>query len=356
MSADRLPVMRVELPFWAELEHLVTSIQSAGVYSNFGPQVRAYEAEFAALVGCKPDCVVSAVNATLGIQGALSVMDLPQWILQGWTFAATAHAAKSATSRLVFGDVESTTWLLDPKNVWKGAGALLTAPFGSPIRIDDRWNHAGGIVIDAAASVGSPPEVDSSFSGNWAIVYSLHATKILGIGEGGMVVFSDSDLASRFRDWTNFGFSGARIAQGPGTNAKMPELLAAVGRVRLSHADEEFEEWRYVRRFAHATGETHDINPFFSIESLVSPYWITEFKTEWEKRRVEEALWSENIETRNWWSDGCHRMPAFRGVDSVSPLVVSDDVASRTLGLPFFRGMTPKMVERISQVIGAALR
>lgn len=355
MPAEHVPVMRVEIPFGPGFERFFADVQSSGIYSNFGPQVRAYEAEFAQLIGADPECIVSASNATFGIQGAMLALDLPYWTLQAWTFSATAHAARGASVDFVFGDVEVGSWVLDPESVREGSGAVLTAPFGASVAVDKRWNHVGGLVVDAAASVGSPPVIDADFSSDWAVVYSLHATKILGIGEGGMVVFSSGQLAKRFRDWSNFGFSGSRSAQGTGTNAKMAELLAAFGRFRLTGADQELEEWRLVRSAAHRIGEIHGFNPVFSSETLVSPYWIAEFDSAVHKERVAKALESEGIDTRDWWSDGCHQMPAFRDIASVSPLVVTDDFAARTIGLPFFRGMTQTMLQRVSTSIGAAL-
>jgi len=355
MSSEHIPVMKVEIPFGPGFEIKLVEIRSSGVYSNFGPQVRAYEAEFAHLIGADPDCIVSASNATFGIQGAMLALDLDDWTVQAWSFAATAHAAQGASVNFVFGDVELKSWVLDPLSVRGGAGAVLTAPFGASVTVDKRWNHVGGLVVDAAASVGSPPMIGSDFLKDWAVVYSLHATKILGIGEGGMVLFSNRGLAKKFRDWSNFGFSGSRSAQASGTNAKMAELLGAFGRFRLTSADQEIEEWRLVRSAAHEIGEIHGFNPAFSSASLVSPYWIAEFKSVLQKKRVEDALKLDSIDTRNWWSDGCHQMPAFREIESASPLVVTDDLATRTVGLPFFKGMTRTMFERISKVIGRAL-
>ncbi len=354
-ASEPVPVMKVEIPFGEGFERLLADIRSSGIYSNFGPQVRAFEAEFAQLVGADPECIVSASNATVGLQGAMLVLDLPKWTIQAWTFSATAHAARGASVELAFGDVELDSWVLDPESVSEGSGAVLTAPFGASVAVDKKWNHVGGLVVDAAASVGSPPVIDWDFSPDWAVVYSLHATKILGIGEGGMVLFSSGQLAKKFRDWSNFGFSGSRTAQGTGTNAKMAELLAAFGRFRLTRAGQELEEWQSVRSTAHKIGEIHGFNPVFSSESLVSPYWIAEFESMLQKKQVVNALTLDGIDTRDWWSDGCHQMPAFREIVSVSPLLVTDDLAARTIGLPFFRGMSPTMFERVSTSIGAAL-
>jgi dTDP-4-amino-4,6-dideoxygalactose transaminase len=64
-------------------------------------------------------------------------------------------------------------------------------------------------------------------------VVSLHATKVLGIGEGGFLATDDQDLARRVRQLTTFGFRGSRESQIPATNAKLSEYAAAIGLAAL---------------------------------------------------------------------------------------------------------------------------
>jgi PAS domain S-box-containing protein len=71
-------------------------------------------------------------------------------------------------------------------------------------------------------------------------VVSLHATKVLGIGEGGFVLCDDPALTRSIRARTNFGFDGTREANVPAFNAKMSEYHAAVGNAAL-------DEWRNAR-------------------------------------------------------------------------------------------------------------
>ena len=348
-----IPVMKVELRFDSHLLPYLLEIEAAGVYGNFGPQVVAMETEFAQLVGVPATRLVSVANATLGLQGAMAMLDCSTWVIPSWTFAATAHAAMmQRNAKIWFGDVEEHTWALDPSHVLEGEGAVVTAPFGAQVSIGSEWNHVSCLVIDAAAAIGAFPVILPEFDQPWAIVVSLHATKVLGIGEGGLVVFSSEHLAQRFRQWTNFGFFGSREAEFLGTNAKLPEVTAAIARFRLKKWETEREDWEALRQRVHQVGENLGINPPFSLPTWVSPYWIGVFSDSGMKDKVLESLSSFDVESRNWWGKGCHSMTAFQSLPRRSELRVTDRLAATSLGLPFFLGLTDREIHVISNHLG----
>ena len=104
------------------------------------------------------------------------------------------------------------------------------APFGAPFNIEewDEFHRVTGIpvVIDAAAGF------DTASAGLSPVMISLHATKAMGIGEGGLILCRDNNLAEQIRAARNFGFLGERVAEIPGMNAKLSEYGAAVGLAR----------------------------------------------------------------------------------------------------------------------------
>lgn len=350
-----IPVMKVDIGIDHDFVDYLSTIRSSGTYGNFGPQVSLMETEFSHLLGVPASQLVSVANATLGLQGAMSVLDCSTWVIPSWTFAATAHAAlMQSNAEIWFGDVEENTWALDPSQVLGGEGAVVTAPFGAQVSIGNEWNQVSCLVIDAAAAIGSFPVILPEFEKPWAIVVSLHATKILGIGEGGFVVFSSDDLAKRFRQWTNFGFFGSREAEFAGTNAKLPEVSAAIARFRLEKWAEEREDWETLRQKVHHVGEDLGINPPFSNPSWVSPYWVGVFSDSRTKRKVLNILSSYDVESRNWWGKGCHNMTAFQSLPRRSSLRLTDRLAETSLGLPFFRGLTDREIRVIASSLGSS--
>lgn len=94
------------------------------------------------------------------------------------------------------------------------------------------------VVIDAASSFGTvtSEEDEASHFGRGfegAVVFSFHATKSFGIGEGGLVYSMNHDLIKRIRQSGNFGFSSSRESVLQGLNSKMSEYTAAVALATL---------------------------------------------------------------------------------------------------------------------------
>ena len=173
-----LPVMKVDLGLGEGILPFIEEIQSSGIYGNFGPQVMKLEAEYAELLGLPKSRLVSTSNATVGLQGALAMIEMDSWVIPSWSFAATAHAARLQNCEAYFGDVHWDSWVLDPNEVRAGEGAVVTAPFGAQINIGSEWNHVGGLVIDAAAAIGAFPEEKAAFSLVQVLVWAAPITVV----------------------------------------------------------------------------------------------------------------------------------------------------------------------------------
>ena len=187
--------------------------------------------------------VVTTANATVGITVALLARRVPAGSLcmvPSWTFAATPHAARAAGLTPWFHDVDRRTWALNPyqvmetlKGMSRPVGAMIVvSPFGAPIDIDawQEFEDRTGIVVVVDRAAG----FDTTRPGRIPQVVSLHATKILGAGEGGFIATTDTRLLERLRAACNFGFQGSRNAMLPALNAKMSEYHAAVGLASLA--------------------------------------------------------------------------------------------------------------------------
>jgi dTDP-4-amino-4,6-dideoxygalactose transaminase len=253
-----------------------------------------------------------------------------------------------------FIDIERDSHWLDVPEGSASRGVLVVAPFGLPIRADLLARQTP-TVIDAAASLGVSEGALHEISENVMVVYSLHATKVMGIGEGGFVVFGSAERAERFRAWTNFGFYGSRESELVGPNAKMSEFHAAIGHAVLDGWEEEKAEWLAARRLVRNITTRFNLNSLDYPDDYVSPYWIVDFASAEERQEVERTFSSAGIATRRWWQDGCHRMPAYRGVEHAG-LVNTERVSNVSLGLPFFRGLADvgedALVAAISDAIG----
>lgn len=333
-------------------------------YSNHGPLLRRLESRLAARFGVPDGAVACVANATQGLSLTLRALDAPAGglcLMPAWTFAATPSAARAAGLTPYFVDVDAESWALDPDRARaaladapRPVGAVIpVAPFGAPMDVAgwDEFAAETGIAVvrDAAAAV------DTVAAGTTPAVVSLHATKPLGAGEGGLVVTRDPLLAARIRALACFGFAGDRRSRHAGTNAKMSEYAAAVGLAAL-------DGWT-ARRAALA----RLIALYLSeLGGLPGTAFSPGFGAGWVSSTcsvllppgtvatVRDRLDRAGIEARPWWQGGCHTHPAFADCPRLD-LSTTEDLAARTLGLPFSADLVPADIARVGDALADAL-
>ena len=330
-------------------------MDGAGIYSNFGPLVTQLEQRYASLLGVAAQQVVTSANATLALAGAVAALDKSEWSVPAWTFPATAHAPLLVGRRLAFADVSLDSWLLGedsrPKR-GENRGRIPVIPFGASFQLDDFDLEEESLVIDAAASLGNFPNLES-LPQSWAVVFSLHATKILGCGEGALTVFGSSKAAAEFKAWSNFGFAGSRVPRFVATNAKMSEIAAAYALAALDQWETSEISWRRIHATASAISEKHGLARSPRADSSLSPYWIGVFEDESATKKAELAFAAKAIDTRRWWPEPLPSAPAFS--NHARGRYPNCDLLSRvTLGLPMHLALTPGDFNRIDDALAAA--
>jgi dTDP-4-amino-4,6-dideoxygalactose transaminase len=346
---DRVPVMAPRAPTAADALDRLQQIDASGWYSNLGPQERELRERFASRLRVSSSQVATVANATLGLAGAVSTLGGRRWSVPSFTFAATPAAVLAAGAELDLSDIDPRSWVLDPPD--EADGWIPVAPFGAPPELG-AWAGRERVVHDAAASLGEDLDLSVLPPGH-AVVFSLHATKVLGSGEGGLVIFGDAEDTARFRAWTNFGFSGTRQARAPGINAKLSEVQSAYVHAALDGWEQERTEWSAARRSAVAMADRLGLELVPSSRHGINPYLIAILADEHQAAHVERVLEDRSVGTRRWWST-CHTMPAYRTFAStVYPH--SERAAASSLGLPMFRGLSAGHIELIEAALAAAL-
>ena len=195
-------------------------------------------------------------NATIGLMLAIkdAVGEQPSGqfaLMPSFTFAAAAHAALWCGLTPLLCDIDPATWAADPaaesemlaRYAGKIAVVMPYATFGYPIDLEHYTRLAAQlgvpVVVDAAASLGTFDEQGRGFGTGFAgsVVYSMHATKSFAVGEAGLIYSADPDRIARLRTMSSFGFGEPRTATMPGLNAKLSEVTALLGRLRLADYD-----------------------------------------------------------------------------------------------------------------------
>lgn len=369
---DNIPVARPRLPTAQEILPWLERIDASRVYSNWGPLNELFERKLAETFGGH---AVTVASGTAGLVCSLLAVceERPKGLclLPAWTFVATAHAAVAAGLTPCFLDPDEANWTLTPQLVERALDGLLgrrhvpntrvsavivVAPFGRPLdpRIWDDFSSRTGIpiVIDAAAAV------DGLKVGRAPTVVSLHATKCLGIGEGGFVATTDGDLARRIKRAANFGFFGSRRAEVPAMNAKLSEYHAAVGLAALAAWPEQRQRFLGVaRRLAPHLRSAGCTWLEGWGESWISSTCVVRLPHGLSAEDAMVAMGLRGIATRAWWGRGCHVQPAFERCPrwpADVPLHVTERLADTTLGLPFFVDLPEGAEERIAGALAAA--
>jgi len=362
---DRIPFLRPSLVPSESYLRLLQQIDATHLYSNYGPLCTAFESRVIseAYEGVGSLCTVN--NATIGLMLAIHQARRPgrYAVMPSFTFAATPLAAQWAGLEPYFVDVDPKTWCLDPIKLQEAldrlgdevAMVVPYATFGTGMDLEPYAAlHRSGIpvVVDAAASFGTQVEGEwygKGFPG--FVVFSFHATKAFGIGEGGAVYGGDEAAIQRLRRAGNFGFGADRASCDQGLNSKISEYTAAIALATW----EVYPEKARRRRAIHDTYEAElaalDLSRAgwapqlvrgtvpFQFMPLLCPVggWNCE---------VVERLSARGIECRTYFSPACHQQTQFAGCPH-GGLEVTEDLSRRILSLPLWEEMDLDHVRRV---------
>lgn len=216
-------------------------VLESGVYV-LGPQLEAFEREFATYIGAK-HCVgvSSGTDALTLILEAIGV-EGKEVLVPALTFIATAEAVVHAGATPVFTDVDRDTWCMTgetarPHLSDRTAAVLPVHLFGNPAPMRDFLGFVERgipVVEDACQAVGSTYDGEMCGSLGDAAAFSFYPSKTLAcFGDGGAVVTDDGALAMRVRRLRSHGSVDNRHHTQVGHTNRLDELQAAALRVLL---------------------------------------------------------------------------------------------------------------------------
>ena len=330
------------------------------IFSNSGPAARRLEAALAEhYAGSRREVILTA-SCTAGLSAALLGLGATgRVIVPAFTFPATAQAVLQSGCRPVFCDVSPTTWELDPDAL---AAVLRRHPasvvmhvraFGFCRDLDDvtavAARSGARVIVDAAAALGGRLADGTPVGRDGDVeVFSMHVTKVFGIGEGG-AIFAPAEHASRIRLACNFGFDGRDVVM-PGLNAKLSDVHAAIGLAVLDRIDAFIARRREVAaRYDHALAEC----PWATGAGAAGapPLQTYPMLVDGADRAagLVEHCGRRGVELRRYYSPALHLTSAFRECERGS-VTVAEDLARRMVCLPVHSEMTDA---EIDAVIGA---
>ena len=361
-----IPIMRPRLPSAEEIAPWLRMIDGTRWYTNFGPLETLLRQKLGELAGLSVANSALFSSGTSALHLALETMvgDRPGLcIMPAWTHVGTAVAAVSAGLRPYLMDCDPATWALDPDAVERRARSLdvravvVVAPFGA--RIDyQAWEEFSRrssipVVIDGAAAFDQFVNFGSSIAwGRTPVMVSLHATKVFGVGEGGLLLSADPDMILRAQESSNFGIKDDRIIDGAIGNFKMSEYTAAVGLAAFDGWPERRAQLAELGAAMAAKLAEHGLRarPGFGRDFVSATCMISAPGRSVEE--LEASLAAAGIGTRRWWREGLHKIPQF-GAQEQEDLPVTSQIAQSYIGVPFDPDMPSEVID---QVISAARR
>src|SRR5277367_3410979 len=228
----------------AELRAAVERVLDSERYI-LGPEVSAFETEFAAYCGARQ--AVGVANGTEAITIALRAMGVgpgDEVVVPSFTFYASAEAIPPTGARPVFCDIDPSTYCVTAETVRaaltpRTKAVIAVHLFGNLAPIAEIQALGVPVLEDAAQAAGSlAPGGGRPGALGAAGTFSFFPSKNLGcFGDGGMITTSDEAVAERARTLRFHGSHDKVTYEQVGYNSRLDELQAAILRVQLPHLD-----------------------------------------------------------------------------------------------------------------------
>ncbi|WP_435552407.1 DegT/DnrJ/EryC1/StrS family aminotransferase [Natrinema sp. CGMCC1.2065] len=364
-GAGPVPIADPELSE-AALER-VESLLADGRLAD-GPEVRAFEDEFAAY--CGTDAGVATSNGTTALHAALEAIGLADGeavITSPFSFVASANAVRLAGGKPVFADIDPETYTLDPADVRRVlrerddvVGLLPVHLYGLPADMaalcEIANDHDLFVLEDACQAHGAA--VDGTRVGGFgdAACFSFYPTKNMTTAEGGMIVTDRDDVAERAASYVNHGRdvggTGGYDHVELGHNYRMTSLEAAIGRAQL---DRLAERNRARRENAAVYDEALAELP---VETPTEPAGYRHVYHQYTVRTHDRDALAATLEDRDvgtgiYYETPIHRQPAYETVSSAAAkFPVAERAADEVLSLP----VHPTLSERDRRTVVEAVR
>jgi perosamine synthetase len=348
-----------------------------------GPEVAAFEREFAAFVGASCACAVS--NCTTALHLALIAVGVQpgdEVITVSHSYIATANAVRYCGATPVFIDIESHTFNLDPTQVEAvlsphTRAILCVHQMGMPCDLasilEIARRHGLPVVEDAACAMGSEIAWDGQFEkigrprGDVAC-FSFHPRKIMSTGDGGMLTTANAEWHAKFSmlrqhgmsvpDTVRHGSPQVIFEQHPmlGYNYRMTDIQAAVGREQLKRlpeivASRRLLAKRYDDLLSNNIGLATPFEPAYARSNWQS--YCVRLPSQCDQRAVMQFMLDAGIATRRGIMCS-HREAVYSNAPRRAPLPRSEAAQDQCIILPLYPQMTPAEQEQVVTVLKKA--
>jgi perosamine synthetase len=367
VSSEPIPLAQPVLG--SEEEERVLEVLRSGRLS-LGPALAQFEEAFAARIGVPHASAVSSGTAGLHLAlRAVGVSDGAEVVTSPFSFVASANVAVYERARPVFADIDPVTLNLDPDAaaaaITDRTAALMPVHiFGYPADLPALERLGVPIVEDACEALGAV-HADGTAVGSRGhpAVFGFYANKQMTTGEGGIVTMADAALKERIDSERNQGRApdmGWLDHDRLGFNYRLSDIACALGLAQLERLDEMLG--------ARARVADAYRDALAGIEGLQLPcpdaggnrrgwfVFVVQLPRDVDRDGCVRALGELGIPSKPYFP-AVHLMTYYREQfgHREGEFPVCEDVAARSIALPFFPQMTEGQVERVGEALRRVL-
>ncbi len=349
-------------PLLPEIAERQRAVLESGRYI-LGPEVEAFESEFAAFIG-RRHCI-GVANGTEALTIALRALGVrpgDDVIVPGVSFFATAEAVVNAGAQPVFADIDSETHCMtaatvEPVLTGRTRAMIPVHLFGNPAPMRELTDLARSrglhVLEDAAQAAGASYEGRRAGALGDAAAFSFYPGKNLGaVGDAGAILTDDDEVARMARTLRAHGQDDPWVHIEIGYNSRLDELQAAALRVLLPH----LESWTTARRDAARAYEGAGIGDLVETQRETAggqcAYHLYVVRTE-SRDALSAALREVGVETRAYYTTPLNRQPALVDGRRAARLPNSERLASHGLALPMGQTLDESAVRWVVDAIRA---
>jgi dTDP-3-amino-3,4,6-trideoxy-alpha-D-glucose transaminase len=324
-----------------------------------GPEVEAFEAEFARYLGVR-HCI-GVANGTDAIAIALRALGVragDEVVVPSFTFYATAEAVAAIGARPVFCDVDPTTFCVtretvEPVLTPRTKAIVPVHLFGNVAPVPELRELGVPVLEDAAQAAGGAFNGARAGSLGDAGTFSFFPSKNLPcLGDGGAVVTDDDQVAERVRRLRFHGSRDKVTFVEVGYNSRLDELQAAALRVLLP----ELDGWN-ARRMAAAEayereGLAEHASPPRPVDGAEHVYHLYVVRHE-RPDELASLLAGRQVGAQGYYRVPVHRQPAMAQYAAGVDLPGTDEAARTHLALPMGPLLTQEQVRTVVQAVAS---
>jgi dTDP-4-amino-4,6-dideoxygalactose transaminase len=347
-------------PLRATILARIAEVVEHGQYI-LGPEVDAFEREFAAYLGVRH--VVGVANGTDAITIALKALGVrpgDDVVVPSFTFYASAEAVVNAGARPIFCDVEPDTRNVSVDTVRAALTPTVSAIvavdlFGCPAPVPELRALGLPVLEDAAQAAGASLDGRRAGALGSAATFSFYPSKNLGcFGDGGAIATDDDEVAEQARALRFHGSHDKQTFEYVGYNSRLDELQAAILRVLLP----ELDAWSAGRRDAGRAYAAAGLDQHVGVPTIpdgADPAWHLYVVTHPRADALLAALNEHGIQARAYYRTPLHRQRAMEPyADAGPPLPATDLLARTNVALPMSPVLDAAQARDVVAAVAAA--